>query len=126
MPGRQHCCFGTLPASPSTSSPRMSPTKLSRSYQKSATEKKGVTRRDLAITDIGGGALPVGETSVTPRTLLNLAENPEVVAVMPNQHIHLIRPKDVDYEVLAGLEKKDKLTWGLKRLQIPKVWETTR
>lgn len=63
---------------------------------------------------------------VTRKTLPALAERPEIVAILPNQKVHLIQPKKVDYSDLMKQEDKDGLTWGLKLLDIPQVWETTK
>jgi serine protease AprX len=71
-------------------------------------------------------ALPVASVEVTRATLPVLARQPGVAAVLPNQRIHLAEPKRVDYEALAKQEAKDGLTWGLKQLNIPKLWESTR
>jgi subtilisin family serine protease len=49
-----------------------------------------------------------------------------VLAILPNQRIHLIKPRRVDYSELAQQEQNDSLTWGLKQLEIPKLWETTK
>jgi len=68
----------------------------------------------------------VATVEVTRKTLPALAAQPDVVAIMPNQKIHLIRPKEVDYAELFRREAEDKLTWGLKHLEIPKLWETAR
>ncbi len=80
----------------------------------------------LAVSTIGSGALPVAAMEVTHKTLQALAEQPEVVAVLPNQKIHLIEPQQVDYAELVKQEKKAGLTWGLEQLDIPKLWETTK
>lgn len=48
------------------------------------------------------------------------------MAVLPNQRVHLIRPKEVDYEDLSRQEKVDGVTWGLSRLGIPELWASTR
>jgi subtilisin family serine protease len=80
----------------------------------------------LAVEEIGGTSLPVASVEVTRKTLPALAAEPNVVAVLPNQRIQLIRPTAVNYDKLVYQEKKDRLTWGLKRLEIPKVWEVTR
>ncbi len=79
----------------------------------------------LEVSTIGSGALPVASVEVTRKTLEALAEQPNVVAVLPNQKIHLIQPRKVDYSELIALEHKDNLTWGLKQLGIPQLWETT-
>jgi len=82
--------------------------------------------QELHFTTIGSDALPVAAVEVTPRTLPILAELPDVVAILPNQRINLIRPKEVDYKELLRQEEKDGLTWGLRELDIPELWETTR
>jgi subtilisin family serine protease len=83
-------------------------------------------RHELQVSTIGSSALPVASVEVTPKTLPILAEQPNVVAILPNQKISLIRPKEVDYKELLRQEEKDAVTWGLKQLGIPKLWETTR
>jgi serine protease AprX len=75
---------------------------------------------------IGASALPIASVEITPKTLQALAERPEVLAILPNQKIHLITPREVDYKTLSRQEHKDELTWGLKRLGIPEIWKTTR
>ncbi len=77
--------------------------------------------RSLAI-----GTLPVASVEVTRLTLDALAEEPEVIAILPNQAIHLIRPQAVDYQTLFTDEAEQGCTWGLKQLGIPAAWETAR
>ena len=93
-------------------------------------KKAGVARlsrkQDLGVSSIGSASLPVAHVEVTPRTLPALAEQNNVVAVLPNQKIHPIKPAAVDYKALKKKEVKDGITWGLKQLEIPKVWETTK
>src|SRR5262245_2005328 len=57
-------------------------------------------KHELQFSTIGSNALPVAAVEVTPRTLPILAEMPEVIAILPNQKINLIRPKEVDYKEL--------------------------
>ena len=80
----------------------------------------------LRTSEIGESILPVGTVEVTKKTLPDLAAQPDVVAILPNQRIQLIEPKTVDYADLGKQEVKDGLTWGLKQLDIPKLWETTK
>ena len=95
------------------------------SYQK-AGAKQLPGKQQLGVSPIGTSTLPVATVEVTRKTLSALAEQPQVVAILPNQKIHLIKPKEVDYSKLVKQEYKDGLTWGLKQLDIPKVWETTK
>ncbi len=83
-------------------------------------------KQQLAVAGIGGGTIPAATVEVTRNTLRDLAAQPRVVAILPNQPIHLIRPTDVDYTELAKQEASDGLTWGLRQLDIPALWETTR
>jgi len=99
--------------------------KIFEGYQE-AGSKRLPGRQQLAVSSIGTSALPVAALEVTRKTLPAIAEQPNVVAVLPNQKIHLVRPKATDYAELGQQEKKDGLTWGLKQLDIPKLWETTR
>lgn len=99
--------------------------KLFKDYQK-AGAKRLRGDQQLAVSAIGSSTLPVATVEVTRRTLPALAAQPDVVAVLPNQKIQLIQPKKVDYSGLIRQEIRDGLTWGLKRLDIPKLWETTK
>ena len=63
---------------------------------------------------------------MTPDTLRILADQPNVVAVLPNLRIKLIQPKALAYESPSRQEMKDGLTWGLKQLGIPRIWERTK
>lgn len=100
-------------------------TTLFTSYKKAS---RDYVRKEMQLNyfPIGANTLPVSTVEVTQRTLPALAEQPDVVAVLPNQKIHLIQPKDVDYSSPGGQEIRDKLTWGLKQLDIPKLWKTTK
>ena len=80
----------------------------------------------LEISTIGSGMLPMATVEVTSKTLEALADQPNVVAVLPNQSIHLIQPRRVEYSELLKQESQDQVTWGLKHLEIPKLWETSK
>lgn len=95
-------------------------------HYREASHDLGYTEQPLKTSTIGSGTLPVATVEVTRRTLEALAEQPDVVAVLPNQKIHLIQPRRVEYSALVQREQQDSLTWGLKRLEIPKLWETTK
>lgn len=99
--------------------------KLVANYQR-AGAKHLTGDKELNVTTIGENTLPVVTAQVTRKTLPALAAQPEVVAILPNQKIHLIKPKEVDYEQLGKQENKDKMTWGLKHLQIPEVWSKAK
>jgi subtilisin family serine protease len=86
----------------------------------------GYADRPLKSSHIGSGSLPIANIEVTRKTLAALAEQPDVLAILPNQRIHLIQPRKVNYSTLAQQEQDDSLTWGLKQLEIPKLWETTK
>ena len=98
---------------------------LSEDYEK-LSRKALPKQQPLAAIGIGGSALPIAAVEVTPKTLPALAEQPEVVAILPNQKIHLIKPEAVNYSELGKQEKKDGLTWGLRRLDVPELWKTTK
>src|SRR5262249_59525486 len=82
-------------------------------------------KQELRFTAIGSNALPIAAVEVTPRTLPILAEMADVIAILPNQKINLIRPKEVEYKELLRQEERDGLTWGLRELDIPELWETS-
>lgn len=70
--------------------------------------------------------LPVMTAEVTRSSLFDLARRKEVVAIIPNQRIGLIRPQRLDYATLARGEIKRKLTWGLNRLGVPEIWKQSK
>ncbi len=94
-------------------------------YQKAVGKPKS-SAQQLTTSPIGRNLLPVSKIEVTPKTLPLLAEHPNVVAVLPNMEIKLIRPKAFAYEAPTSREIKDGLTWGLKLLGIPKAWEKSK
>ncbi len=83
-------------------------------------------RQEMAMAGIGKRALPVAAVEVTRKTLPELARQKDVVAILPNQRIRLIEPKEVDYDALAAQEESDGLTWGLKTLGIDEMWEHSK
>jgi subtilisin family serine protease len=97
--------------------------KLFEDYQKAGAKRLKV-KQELGAWSIG--AMPIAQVEVTRKTLPALAEHPDVVAIMPNQKIRLIKPKDVNYEELAKQENKEGLTWGLKHLDVRELWKTTK
>src|SRR5207248_177077 len=98
---------------------------LFESYHKAVGKPKSGTP-ELAAASIGKNTLPVSKIDVTSKTLPLLAEQPNVVAVLPNLRIKLIQPKALEYDVPTPRETKDGLTWGLKQLDISKIWEKTK
>src|SRR5438128_7072910 len=92
--------------------------KLMEDYRKVSgkTQPGRATRRELEMSPIGANTLPVAAVQVTRRLLPELAARPDVVAIMPNQKIRLIKPKAVNPADLGKQETKDKITWGLKQL----------
>ena len=95
------------------------------SYQE-ASQDLGYQDEPLEVSTIGSGILPMATVEVTRKTLEALAEQPHVVAILPNQRMHLIQPRKIEYSDLIAQESQDQVTWGLKHLEIPKLWETTK
>lgn len=79
----------------------------------------------LAARELGGGVLPVAKVEVTRNTIGALTASPEVLAVMANQRVSLIRPTVVNYDALARAEQKAGLTWGLSQLGVRDLWAAT-
>lgn len=102
--------------------------KLMEDYRKVSSKylSNRVSKRELEMTTIGANTLPIAAVQVTRRTLPVLARQQNVVAILPNQRIHLIKPKEIKYSELGKQEVKDKMTWGLKQLGIPELWKKTR
>lgn len=80
----------------------------------------------LAMTGIGSAAFPAAKMEVTRATLPALAKQQDVVAILPNQRVSLIGPKEINYQDLASSEAKSGYTWGLQELGVPELWATTR
>jgi subtilisin family serine protease len=95
------------------------------SYHKAVGKPKSPAKQ-LTTSPIGKNTLPISKIEVTLKTLPLLAEQPNVLAVLPNLEIKLIRPKALAYEAANKQEMKDHLTWGLKQLGIPKIWEKSK
>jgi subtilisin family serine protease len=81
---------------------------------------------DLDVSAIGSSSLPVATVEVTRRTLPELTKQPEVIAVLPNQRIRLVEPREIDYSGLYKRQRDRGVTWGLNKLGIPDLWETTK
>lgn len=81
---------------------------------------------NFRISRIGGGALPALTIELTPRALHELAKEPDVVAIMPNQRINLIQPEFIAYEDLHRNEARLGVTWGLEQMEIPNLWSRSR
>jgi subtilisin family serine protease len=81
--------------------------------------------QSLTVSRIGK-ALPAIAVEVTRDTLEELGKLPEVLAVMPNQRIRHLQPKEVSYAQLNQQEQQRGITWGMERLEIPQIWETTK
>jgi subtilisin family serine protease len=98
---------------------------LFESYQKAVGQHHNGAAQ-LTASPIGKNTLPVSKIDVTRESLHLLAQQPNVLAVLPNLGIRLIQPKSLAYERPTKQETKDGLTWGIKQLEIPKVWDKTK
>ncbi|MGO9274665.1 MAG: hypothetical protein ACLQOO_31285 [Terriglobia bacterium] len=99
--------------------------RLFKSYQTGGIKPSG-DEGQLGVSAIGKNTLPIAWMEVTAEKLDQLAGLPEVLAVLPNLSIHAVRPCRVNYSALTKQESKDHVTWGLKKLGIPKLWKTTK
>ena len=79
-------------------------------------------RPDFSMTTIGSNTLPVMAVEVDKKTVSVLAEQPHVAAVIPNQRLQLIQPANTALKTLRPFEKQTGMTWGLKTLNIQKLW----
>ncbi len=100
--------------------------KLFRTYLSKNRPMRARRSRKFAFSPIGSNTLPVAVIEVTRTSIIELAANPDVLSIMPNQKIALIQPKKVDNQELAKREASDRLTWGLKLLGAPRLWEASR
>ena len=80
----------------------------------------------LTVSDIGKG-LPASRLCRDhTQQLAEAGVSEEVVAILPNQRIHLIAPKEIDYAELQKEEVEASATWGLRQLGIPDLWTRTK
>ncbi|MFN2203380.1 MAG: S8 family serine peptidase [Caldilineaceae bacterium] len=93
-------------------------TRILRSYLDNVDE-------NVQVDTIGESALPAVTVEVTQHSLEELAKQPDVLAILPNQRIHLIRPQAIQYDSLAKQEIRSKMTWGLEQLEVQKLWHKT-
>ena len=84
--------------------------------------KRSPIHAEPAVSKIGSGALPIATMEVTRKTLPALADQPNVIAILPNQRIKLIKPNDVIYGDINRQEAEHGITWGLQQLEIPDLW----
>ena len=99
--------------------------KILKDYQEAGTERlRG--KLELEVSTIGSSTLPVATVEVTRRTLPALAGQPDVVAILPNQKVRLIQPRQESYAALNKREARYGVTWGLRQLDIPELWKTTK
>ena len=80
----------------------------------------------FSVVAIGNHTLPALAVEIEKKTLPVLAEQAEVAAIIPNQRIHLIQPTNATRKNLRPFEKQMGMTWGLKALEIPKLWELAK
>jgi len=70
--------------------------------------------------------LPLLNTMVvpmTPKLVEEIAAQPNVLGILPNQPCKLIQPFKTDPKAIVRREVRDGITWGLKRLKMDKIWE---
>jgi subtilisin family serine protease len=87
--------------------------------------KRLAGRLELAASSVGSDVLPVSQVEVTRKTLPALAAQPDVVAILPNQKLRPIEPRVVHHRAATRAERNAGLTWGLKTLGVPALWNTT-
>ena len=95
---------------------------LLQAYRK---DVRGPRGRHLRTEVVGRGALPVARVEINRDGIEALADRPEVLGVLPNQRIRLVRPKAIDQDKLLPGESQAGLTWGLQQLDIPPLWPET-
>jgi len=59
----------------------------------------------------------------TGEIVKDLAEKPNVLTIIPNQRCELIKPMKTPPSEVKKQEIKARITWGLKLLQIDKIWQ---
>lgn len=105
-----------------------SQTEVSAKFVKKYEHDSGRMNKSVPLTavPVAQSMLPMTRVDVTYQSLELLVKDRSVVAVIPNQKVHLIKPKEIEFRRLERQEAKDKLTWGLKQLQIPEFWALSK
>lgn len=95
------------------------------SYLKSLDAKSSKSgKSELLAESVGDGTLSILRVEVTKETVGDLAERADVMAIMPNQSVRMIKPKTLSREEVGKAERNRGMTWGLEALEAPKLWET--
>ncbi len=81
---------------------------------------------DVSIRSIGASSIPAITVEISPGTLEELAKQDDVLAILPNQSISLIRPTAVEYRAMDKIEAMEKQTWGLEELQVQEIWHKSQ
>jgi len=92
-------------------------------HYRSQGSKRRRGQGELRVSAIGASSLPIATVEVTRRTLPALAREPDVVAILPNQRVRLISPRQVEYADLNRRQIEAGVTWGIEHLQIPEMWK---
>jgi len=85
---------------------------------------KGIKQFDFE--QLGVKRLPLLNTMVapaTPKLVEEIAAQPNVLGILPNQPCKLIQPFRTGPKEIMRREVRDGITWGLKRLKVDKIWE---
>jgi len=61
--------------------------------------------------------------SVNSKLAYELATREDVVAIIKNYDTHLIEPKRTNIKEIVDQEVNEKISWGLKRMSIEKMWD---
>jgi subtilisin family serine protease len=82
--------------------------------------------RPLRTEELGGLAMPAARVEVTAQSLEALAEQADVLAILPDQPVRLIQPRRVQVRPLLHHEADRDATWALEMLEVPSLWSRTR
>lgn len=92
-------------------------------YSKASGTRKMRERGPIRSRLAGSGLLPIAAVDVNQKSLNALAKQPNVLAVLPNQPIRLIRPTEIGEGTPEKRELEMECTWGLSTLKIPRLWD---
>src|SRR5690606_11790489 len=85
---------------------------------------RNASRTESEMSIAGSGFLPVAKVPVTRRSILDLAEMDEVVAILPNLKVEAILPRSASYSQPDHQERKEGVTWGIRELGIDRLWQS--
>ncbi len=102
--------------------------RLLNDFQYAARESRLPERETAAIApdlDVPASALPTANLHLPRRSLEELAQIDDVVAILPNHSVELIDPYEAKQTAVNRSELRRGVTWGIRRMGFKRLWDRT-